>query len=541
MRQKIIILFLALSLLGGASFASAASIGQANPKTANAFLRWQITDAEVAGLAKFDVLILDMENQAVNPQRLKKIKELHPDIIILAYISSQEIRNDTALYNIPLRQKMFAALPDSWYLRDEAGKKISFWPDTWMINVANSGFDDYLPRFIDEEILSSGLWDGIFFDNLWEDVAWLNGGDVDINGDGRREGTAELNRAWQEGVENILSATRDRVGSKYILLANSSSYLPYHQYLNGRLFEDFPSVYEGRGTWEDNISSYQKIQAVNLSPQIYVFNLTNNESDNFSRRLYGLSSSVLFDNIYFSFDRNISDHGQSWWFKEYDFNLGEPLGAAQELFDETGAKYYRREFRNGLAILNPQAQETTINLETEYRLVGKKAKTKSISVPARSGWLLERVRSLQSSLFSGGTYSGYDLSGKTVATQLVSSKVQKGARTNLINGVGIKGSGAYSRPGVWIYYNQKLVGAFNPYPRLKTAAVLVSLGDYNGDGQLEIATLPAGGQDKLKIFSLRAKLLASFSVENLGKSGKLDLLSEDLNKDEITEIIVGRY
>ena len=187
MRPKTIILFLALSLLGGANLVSAASIGQANPKTANAFLRWQITDAEVVGLAKFDVLILDVENQVVNPQRLKKIKELHPDIILLAYISSQEIRNDTALYNIPLRQKMFAAIPDSWYLRDEAGKKISFWPDTWMINVAGSGFDEYLPRFIDEEVLSSGLWDGIFFDNLWEDVAWLNGGNLDINGDGRRE------------------------------------------------------------------------------------------------------------------------------------------------------------------------------------------------------------------------------------------------------------------------------------------------------------------------------------------------------------------
>ena len=53
------------------------------PKKANYFLKWTIANHEVPELAKWDLLILDMEVQENSRANLKKIRQLNPDIIIL--------------------------------------------------------------------------------------------------------------------------------------------------------------------------------------------------------------------------------------------------------------------------------------------------------------------------------------------------------------------------------------------------------------------------------------------------------------------------
>ena len=68
-----------------------------------------------------------MENQVNNPELLKRIRQLNPNVTILAYVSSQEIRHDTAVHpEVTLRQKMFARLPESWYLRDNNISRLVF-------------------------------------------------------------------------------------------------------------------------------------------------------------------------------------------------------------------------------------------------------------------------------------------------------------------------------------------------------------------------------------------------------------------------------
>ena len=62
------------------------------PKRANYFLPWRISDSEARQLAKWDLLILDMETQATSRPQIELIRRLNPDIILLAYITAQEIR-----------------------------------------------------------------------------------------------------------------------------------------------------------------------------------------------------------------------------------------------------------------------------------------------------------------------------------------------------------------------------------------------------------------------------------------------------------------
>ncbi|MDD4902835.1 MAG: hypothetical protein PHE24_06955, partial [Patescibacteria group bacterium] len=61
------------------------------PKLANYYLRWDIPNTEVDNLAKWDVLVLDMEVQHNSLANLRKLRQLNPNIIILAYITSEEI------------------------------------------------------------------------------------------------------------------------------------------------------------------------------------------------------------------------------------------------------------------------------------------------------------------------------------------------------------------------------------------------------------------------------------------------------------------
>jgi hypothetical protein len=56
------------------------------PRTINPFLQWTLTREEARSLARWDVVILDMEIQARAPQLLKDMRRWNPDIVLLVYV-----------------------------------------------------------------------------------------------------------------------------------------------------------------------------------------------------------------------------------------------------------------------------------------------------------------------------------------------------------------------------------------------------------------------------------------------------------------------
>jgi hypothetical protein len=69
----------------------AARGSQAAPKLLNLFFNWQIAEDDPAKLAKWDIVVLDMDQQARFPSKLREIKRLNPSIKLLAYVSASEI------------------------------------------------------------------------------------------------------------------------------------------------------------------------------------------------------------------------------------------------------------------------------------------------------------------------------------------------------------------------------------------------------------------------------------------------------------------
>ena len=386
------------------------------PKRANYYLAWEIPSAKIAELAKWDLLVLDMETQVRSLAALKKIRELNPDIIMLVYITPQEIKNDANTGYSIMRKKLAAGINPGWYLTDLGNNKLSFWPGTSLLNVADNSpeinglqLNEYIAQFVAQDILSTGLWDGVFYDNAWKDVKWLTGDTVDLNKDGQKD--SDIDSHWREGTRKIYTETRRLTNNRYIIVGNATSDV-YKNDLNGIMLESFPSL-----GWEETMRVYSSNQEGLPQPRINIINTnTGNKgnSNDFKKIRFGLASTLLL-NGHYSFDFGDKDHAQTWWYDEYDLELGKPLAAAVSLNNKTQFKedVWRREYENGIALVNPTSEPQDIDLGGEYEkikgtqdyAVNDGSIVSQVTLQARDGLVMLRTfQTLKNVVFTNGNF-----------------------------------------------------------------------------------------------------------------------------------------
>jgi len=320
-----------------------------NPKLANYYLHWDVSDEQALGLAKWDLLILSPQAVERNADLLQVIKEKNPDIKILAYFLSQEI-NKQALSKNPsgawgdIYRKAEA---DNLWLKDVGGNKLSYWPDAYLINPANQIWNSWLPIYINDNFLKKQSWDGIFYDNCWDNVSWA-GFSLDMNNDGQKDSAQVADSFWSNGIKSMLQKTQSVIGLDKIVVCNTGT--SYREFYDGRMFETFPEV-NGEG-WARNLSD-------SLTTGDYSIINVNTEDggayEDFQLMRYGLTSALL-GNGYYSFDFGPTDHGQLWWYKEYDNSLGQALSAPVNSEGFASQSFtpgsWRRDFANGLVLVN---------------------------------------------------------------------------------------------------------------------------------------------------------------------------------------------
>jgi len=563
-KKTIVALFICAFILSANAPVFASQNSNQYPRLANYYLAWSIKDEnEAKELAKWDLLVLDMDVQTYSLENLKLIKKYNPNIIILAYVTSQEIRSDSAsLYGNSLRKKLFAQINESWWLKDGNGNKISYWPKTYMLNVYNYGqssngaWNTALPKFMHDNVLSTGLWDGVCYDNTWSGVSFVNGGNIDINNDGQKDSSDQLDSAWKQGYVKLLSYANSLDPGK-IIIGNGKLSKDYLPYLNGKIHESFPDNYDG--VWINNVKYYFDYDHQYKQPSIIVINSNTNNTGqvSYEQMRFGLTSTLL-GNGYYSYDDGNLSHSKVWWFDEYSAFLGEPVKEAYNLTGKTDPiepGLWRRDFKNGIVLVNSGDYPSSVSFEEEYEKIkgtqdpvfnDGSIVSNIMLYPRQSVIFLRPISKLNDSVYQNGAFAkvfnsqgisvrnGFFtyLSTEKGGNKIFESDIDNDGSLEMIIADGNK---------ISLYKNNQLYKEFYPYGAGYKNGINFDVGDLNGNGDLEIITgTEKGGGPQVRIFNCYGNLInPGFFAFDKSFRGGVSVAIGDLNADGYNEIIAG--
>jgi len=539
------------------------------PRLANYFLQWRVSDEQAKELAKWDVVILGSQIQLFNPNVFKIIRQKNPDVKILAYISTEELSwtdKDLPLEN-PKGALYQEVNKNNWWLYNPQGGHVNFWPGTWMINVTNETransrgehWSDYLARFVKEKIIATGYWDGIFYDNCFDGVQWIQSGNMDINRDGQKDDINWVNRKWRETMTNLLVKTRQYIGQDKLIVINSSNF--YAPYINGRLLEGFPYGYNQN--WVTMMKDYQSIiKNSYYQPKIIINNGNTNNigyQKDYQRMRYSFASTLLNDG-YFSFDFGDQNHGQTWWYDEYNVFLDQPISKAYNIEDKNNFQIkegvWRRDFKKGVVLVNSTSQNKSINLGeelekirgTQDKQINDGMRVYAVDLPPYDGLILLRpAHEIIGSRFTNGSFARvFNSQGQQVRSSFFAYQSEYKGGTDILikdlNKDGLKEVIVTEGNKIKIYNKEnKLIKEFYPYTERYKREVSFSVGDLDGDGFDEIVTgTGQGGGPHVRIFSWNGKLIhPGFFAYSKYFRGGVNVACGDLDGDGKDEIITG--
>ena len=496
------------------------------PKIANWNYAWGVSDSEVQSLARWDLLIIDIEAAFYSPDQLRAIKAENPKIKILAYLSCMDIRPDAAdaLDAGTLRQALGQTINNSnWVLKNSRGEQITWWEDYYMLNItseapvyAGDRWQDYLPRKVAQRIHSlPQVFDGVFYDNLWEDISWL--GPMDINGDGIDESGESLDAIWQAGMKKLLKNTRAELGDKYIVTGNGG--VGYINQVNGIGFEHFPTTIYGQ--WVDSMIEYYYVLE-NIPLAILNTNTKNKSTpDNYQKMRYGLTSALL-NNGYYNFDQGDQSHTESWWYDEYSVALGKPLADA---YNTINSKYpnklqtgvWRRNFTNGLVLVNSTKKDQKVYFETGFEkingvqdpAVNNGTIVGSLIVPAKDGIiLLGKLAQIENIPYINGGYAKvFNVDGSMERNSFYSYNSNYSGGVQIVELPDKQKTIVADETYIKVYKKGKLKTKFAPYGDKFVGGVNIAVDKlYKKDRRYYIVTGTQNNGPQVRIFSLKGKL-----------------------------------
>lgn len=501
------------------------------PQRANLFLRSPISRQEAEKLAKYDVIVLHMLSQQNSSANIRYIREINPDIIILVYVASEEFpiteyKNWDRNPNGALRQQLQGITPDMWLL-NEQGRHVKFWRENWMLNITDYPtkerirWNEYLANFVVDHHLSTGLWDGIFYDNVWTGISWIENGKIDIDRDGENDSKEKIDRLWKEGMKKLFSLSRqkarERLGKDIIIIGNGDR--GYYDDINGLYMENFTADY--KETWPERMELYKAVARKGVEPRFAIVgNTTLDTGKRYDYRnvRFGLTSALLEDGLY-AFDYGSSSHTELWWYDEYDSNLGKPIDTS---VSKNGHETYvhdiwKREFEKGISVVNSTHEEKKVDLGGEYEKIhGKQdpevndgAIVSKLNIDSFDGLLLLKTNAtIANVLYTNGAFTRFFREDGTRVRNGYFAFDETFEGGDQVADIEISGDGkvdSFVATGntieAWRHDGQRLFKKY-PYGAAYTGDMRIALGDITGNGEKEVIVAPGPGNSQpIKIYT----------------------------------------
>lgn len=526
------------------------------PKLANYYLKYysNLRPEYFETLKKWDLLITQNDISMANSDFIDEYKTAKPDGIILAYIYSAMAT--------PVPQGLYSEIDRAnLWLRDKNGQKLMIWPNVFATNLSKDAWISMNLDYVDKKYREDN-WDGIMYDVVDASINHFSKNGIDINGDGTADDQNFVNSSWQKGMTNLFSKTRALFPNKYIVM-NGNSLDSYQPATNGRIFENFPTPWEGNGSWQASMYQYLKrLPKLNKNPQIYVINATTNNAgtmSNYKQMRFGLTSALLGEG-YYSFDFGDQSHEQLWWYDEYDVALGRSESSYYNLLknnsDYVEPGLWRRDFENGVAIVNssgkdqlyifPREQFEKIR-GTQDRNVNDGSKVNYVRLANNDGIIMRRVKQdIVGSVFPNGNFVRvFSNAGQQTRNGFFAYRADSAPNTFVllddVDNDGQRDRIADQNGTLVIARYGKATIRLQPYGANFKGKLAFTAYDFNKDGFKEIIVAPAsGGGPHVKTFSSSGKLLnAGFFAFDKNFRGGVNLTAGDVNNDGKGEIIVA--
>ena len=251
-------------------------------------------------LAFADVIAgVQPDHQSDEPQFVRRMRQLNPNAVFLPYRLSeeQEFSHSPSLSgNVSLEYLFQQSVADDWSVRDSKGNYVveSAYPFIHLMNISpfcpvdnGQTFTGAMLNWLTASVFSSGLWDGVFFDNLVgrinptipnnDNPALL---DYDWNRNGVRDETpASSSDMTRTAAIQMLQNFQAKTGGLQLVMGNAGPMpeLPLAPYVNGYLFEGFNNSWEfylpgweskSPEMWRAALDAYLRAQQLVRQPAI---------------------------------------------------------------------------------------------------------------------------------------------------------------------------------------------------------------------------------------------------------------------------------
>ncbi len=309
------------------------SSDQPFPRLGNIYCPEDIRDRDVGSLARYDVLILDRnvdDNENVR-DRVKRIKQVNPDIILLLYTSSMEVNRRE---NPPTPMEVACDTYD-WWLRDYEGNYLhnEVWTECRLINMTNTEAaagshpdgkrpNEFLAEFVvGDHLIPYTYWDGIFYDTFVDGIRWMHEDIKDANRNGVPEFDDEENgdepifsNLWSDGMLTLLDHT---IGAyPDVVIMGNGLHKGAIEELNGRFQENF------RWGGSQNLATLAHlVKYLNEGeriPRVSILNgyLKDGDATDYRDMRFTLCASLM-TNAYYSIDFGSRYHRETSWYDEF--------------------------------------------------------------------------------------------------------------------------------------------------------------------------------------------------------------------------------
>ena len=291
---------------------------------------------------------------AFNAQQAQAVRAANPNVLMMTNVNAMETTSSTTPPNVP----------EAYFLHDTTGKRIPNWPTPgdYILNLTKPEVADLLANYAYQVLLQSGLiYDGIFFDNFNTAISWLktdyagNPVQIDADGDGQPDNPATVDAAWAAGVYRLIASFRKL--APYALTAGHLGWRPPQmpslaafngESMNGDPAQvregvrSFSSMWQTLGDWFSQ-GQQPGITMLQSSPPLqvaYGYGFMANKvalpaTQQFAQSFYpnmrfGLGTALMTDG-FSTYDYGDTSSAVNWWYDEYDFNLGYPIGPATRI------------------------------------------------------------------------------------------------------------------------------------------------------------------------------------------------------------------